>query len=162
MEITINDTQKEFNFFLDGYKPAITFNEDKKFEKKLKKLDYPHCKGTWIGNTLFFQNEKNLNIYQKKMEHCKHKTIESQIIIGQALGYPTLSVTEFVFNMNEGYQNRAYISYYGMFFASFKHIVIPSLRELILKIPVPDDYNGKILVQTIEKIEIYTKNSIFE
>lgn len=160
----IYDEEKELRFFLDGYKPAIIpMNKSSIIYKTLIKSDYMYCKSTWLNMPIFFQNITECYSYMQALytnitlgPDSEYVT-SPQTINGLTLGYHPNSVIVFEDSW-DCVENTGFINFYGLYFA----IDIDQLEEIIsalfIKYKIPADYDGEILVQSvntgrIEKID---------
>lgn len=143
--LTVKDDEKELKAFLDGYKPAILpFNKSSIIYTTLTTTNFFYCSSTWKNLPMFFRNKADA------VEYIKNQMISDvnpHLVNGYALGYPPLAVSEFVKRLDEGYDNRAYVNYYGIYFATFTDILEENMTWLQETYKLNSSY-GDILVQT--------------
>jgi hypothetical protein len=137
-------------FFLDGYKPAISFQNGSQQDgiHFLKKKGYPYTK-VIQNNTIFFQNPEKMKEFEVKIQEGrkKNKRFDDFPILGEALGIPPSAIEA---NMASLEANFA-INYFGLMFMTTFDLVNENLKWLKKNYPVPRNYPG--IIEVIDKRE---------
>lgn len=101
--------KRDYEAFLDGYKPALLIESDAKMFPKLIDENFPSViayRRKDFDLYLFFQSEENKKKYLALNRGYEEDTYENHYLMGITLGFPKKSV-EFFAELNSGRLRRS-------------------------------------------------------
>lgn len=131
---------KDYDSFLQGYKPALLLNEKQQYiPDKVKNYPSLQVKVFEIHQTLFFQNEKIKKEFIDNIRYIQEDSRDYHKILGLTLGFPPNSVEffsalEVPFNDKE--EERITVEYCGLNFVSSIYIIEDDLVWLWNKLNI--------------------------
>ena len=120
--------------FFRGMKPAIWVDEATIVGDMRELYNYPNCRFAGKGSggdrlRLFFNDEDLLGQFEYRREMYEAGEICFDRLLGYTLGYPPCAIETYI-SGDYVQEDKVVVSFYGMHFMSYKHVLYETLDWL--------------------------------